>query len=210
MNVIRVNNHVFPIHTYIIYNDKNECILIDPSYEYVNIEQKLIEKELNLKYILLTHGHQDHCYSLDYFVNNYDVEVYMSKETNNIIKDPHLNLSFIGDSMGYKPTIINNEFNNFKDLENLDLIGFNITCHILPGHTQGCTVYEFDEFLITGDFIFKSSIGRTDFPGSDINKMHNSLKIFKERFIQKQKRIYPGHNEFTTIVTEISNNPFLR
>ena len=71
-----------------------------------------------------------------------------------------------------------------------------------PGHTDDLITIYFknDEALFCGDFIFKGSIGRFDFPESDFNDMQKSIKkIIK---YSKTTHIYPGHGDKTTLGDE--------
>ncbi len=209
INVIIASNPVFPVNSYIIYNDNREACLVDPSYNFRIIENKLKEFNLDLKYVLLTHGHQDHIYSLEHFLDNYDVKCYMTKETNQYLRDSNLNLSVIGLQMGLNETVIIRDFNYIIDLDKIKILGQEVICHHLPGHSMGCTLFEFGDFILTGDFIFKGSIGRYDFPGSDISTLRESIKTFKDRFKSDNKKLYPGHNDQTYVFDELINNQML-
>ena len=66
-----------------------------------------------------------------------------------------------------------------------------------PGHTPGCMTIEIDEFMFSGDFIFKGSIGRVDFPYSNPNDMKKSLE--KVLTCDKNFQIYTGHGNPTTL-----------
>lgn len=69
-----------------------------------------------------------------------------------------------------------------------------------PGHCPGCSTIEIGDAMFSGDFIFKRSIGRCDFPYSSTDDMRDSLKRFKE--LDYDKDVYPGHGEPTTIKDE--------
>ena len=70
-----------------------------------------------------------------------------------------------------------------------------------PGHTFDSKTFYFKEIntMFTGDFIFKSSIGRTDLGGND-KDMINSLKEFEK--YEDNIIIYPGHGPSTTLGEE--------
>jgi glyoxylase-like metal-dependent hydrolase (beta-lactamase superfamily II) len=59
---------------------------------------------------------------------------------------------------------------------------------------------EVGDFMFSGDFIFRRSIGRSDFPYSSVKQMKNSLKRFLK--INYDKIILPGHGTKTTIKNE--------
>ena len=62
--------------------------------------------------------------------------------------------------------------------------------------------------MFVGDFIFKESIGRTDLPGGNTEEMKASIEKISE--YKNDIKLYPGHNEETTLGYEKENNPFLR
>ncbi len=82
----------------------------------------------------------------------------------------------------------------------VELGGVKVRFLHFPGHTPGCSVIDFGEFWCSGDFIFRGSIGRVDFPFSDPEAMKESLRRFRE--IPYDKPVYPGHGEPTTIAAE--------
>ena len=45
---------------YVVYNDDHECFVIDPGAQGQKVARFLTENELDIKAILLTHGHFDH------------------------------------------------------------------------------------------------------------------------------------------------------
>ncbi len=76
------------------------------------------------------------------------------------------------------------------------------------GHTMDSVSFYFDknDILFTGDFVFKGTIG--NFEEDNESNMFNSLKIFK--YMSTNVKIYPGHDEETTVEAELKNNPFLK
>ena len=60
--------------------------------------------------------------------------------------------------------------------------------------------------MFVGDFIFKSSIGRTDLESGDMNEMIKSIDKIKK--YPQDTTIYPGHGDRTILKEEIINNPF--
>ena len=70
------------------------------------------------------------------------------------------------------------------------------------GHTNDSITFYFkeDNIMFTGDFLFKESIGRTDFENSNYIDMLNSIKLIKT--YNGNIKIYPGHGEFTCLDDE--------
>jgi glyoxylase-like metal-dependent hydrolase (beta-lactamase superfamily II) len=79
-----------------------------------------------------------------------------------------------------------------------------------PGHTEGsiCLYFSEQKKLIAGDTLFAGSIGRTDLPGGDTQKILRSLNNVVLA-LPDETVVVPGHGELTTIGDERETNPFL-
>ena len=77
-----------------------------------------------------------------------------------------------------------------------------------PGHTPGCICLMGENVLFAGDTLFYDSIGRVDFPGSDVPSMIASLRRLAA--LPADMRVYSGHGPETTIGRELTCNPYLQ
>ena len=97
-----------------------------------------------------------------------------------------------------------------KDGEILEVAGFSLEVIHTPGHTKGgCCYYEEKEaVLISGDTLFHTSVGRSDFPTGSMSTL---IKSIKERLfaLPGDVMVYPGHNSLTCIADERKFNPFV-
>ena len=88
----------------------------------------------------------------------------------------------------------------------------SIAAHVLhtPGHTPGSIslFIPAEQKLIAGDTLFKGSVGRTDLPGGDFNRISNSIRT-KLYTLPDATIVFPGHGEATDIATEKRTNPFV-
>lgn len=75
-----------------------------------------------------------------------------------------------------------------------------------PGHTPGCICLCAGSHLFSGDTLFSGSIGRTDFPGGDMDAMRRS--ITRLAGLPDETRVHPGHGPETSIARERRVNPF--
>ncbi len=91
------------------------------------------------------------------------------------------------------------DFNNIEET-NLDIDVFNIKVIKNPGHSFDSISFLIEDKLFCGDFIFKDTIGRTDFPTGSMNQMQESIKNILK--YPDDLIIYPGHGEFTTLMKE--------
>lgn len=190
-------------NSYIISNEKKECIIIDPGLDYKDVFE-YIKKNYEPKAILLTHSHFDHIDGINYFL---DLPIYISEKESEFLYDDYYSLYEMVDRINpFNEGML--DLKKLKDGDILSLIGFNFKVIETPGHTIGSICFLMDNYLFSGDTLFNMSIGRTDFPNSDYNMMIESLNKLKK--LPKDIILYPGHNEKSTIGYEILNNPFLQ
>ena len=169
-------------------NDKD--IIIDPG---VDAFDWIKQNTTNPIAILNTHGHFDHVWSNQEVKEYFNIPIYCPKDDCFMLNDDPF-------SQGTPKSIA--DFEVSSD-ETIILEDTKITFHHFAGHTPGCSAIEIGDNLFSGDFIFKGSIGRVDFPYSNPDDMKNSINkilLWKDDFT-----IYPGHGEATTLVAEKSS-----
>ena len=84
--------------------------------------------------------------------------------------------------------------------------GAEITVINTPGHTDGSLTFKTGDMLFTGDTLFFESVGRTDFPTGNRAALIKSVK--KLFALDGNYRVFPGHDEFTTLAHEREFNTF--
>ena len=97
-----------------------------------------------------------------------------------------------------------------KDEQEIDLAGFHIRVFLTPGHTVGgcCYYFPYQNVVFSGDTLFCTSVGRTDFPKGSAAQIIRSIKE-KLLPLPDETTVYTGHNDITTIGTERMYNPYL-
>lgn len=206
MKVVRIPAGIYAANCYLVYSENNkEAIVIDPGGDVDDIIAQIESLNLNIKYILLTHGHGDHIAGIHGLKQYVNVPVAVHKDDEYLLKSGKDNLSSMM-AMGtieLSPDILLNEGDkiSFGDLK-AEIIH-------TPGHTPGGISIKIEDSLFTGDTLFAGSIGRTDFPGSSFESIISSIKdkllIYPEDTI-----VYPGHGPSSTIKRERASNPFIR
>ena len=78
----------------------------------------------------------------------------------------------------------------------------------MPGHSPAHLAFHADGSLFSGDVLFAGSVGRTDLPGGDWERLVDSIRALVERF-PADTVVYSGHGPPTTLGAELSRNPFL-
>ncbi len=191
---------------YIIHNEK-EALIVDPGAEAERIKAKVSKLGVEPLAILLTHTHYDHIGALDEIRETYGIEVYVSPEENSWLPDPLKNLSQL---LGERITAQHAE-HLFNPDETLEIGSFQFKVLSTPGHSPGGVSFVFEdaEFVVTGDALFAGSVGRTDLPGSEPNKLLVGIreKLFT---LPGNYRIYPGHRGSSSIAKEMETNPFFK
>jgi glyoxylase-like metal-dependent hydrolase (beta-lactamase superfamily II) len=77
-----------------------------------------------------------------------------------------------------------------------------------PGHTQGSCCFHTEGLVISGDTLFRGSIGRTDLPGGNFEEELDSIRTKLYR-LDPETVVYPGHGPETSIRDERRENPFV-
>ncbi|MCK4427959.1 MAG: MBL fold metallo-hydrolase [candidate division Zixibacteria bacterium] len=190
---------------YILGDEKTqEAVVIDPGGDFEIIEAHLKKLKLEVKYIILTHGHVDHIGALSQLKKATKAEILIHSKDSAMLYDPNQNLSIFS---GDKITATKAD----RLLEEGDIIqcsGIKLEVLHTPGHTPGGISLLTDKMIFTGDALFCGSIGRTDFPDSSYQELISSIK---DKLLSKDDDfiIYPGHGPSSTIGEERKNNPFL-
>lgn len=184
-------------NTYLLTEGK-DALLIDPASK----AEKLVDilGDLNLVGILLTHGHFDHIKAVDGLYEKYKCPVYLHTNDEYLARD-----KYSGESFGLV-SYISCKTNNLSEGK-MKIGPFSFETIFTPGHTPGSVIYVFEDCIFTGDTLFKGSIGRTDLDGGDMRKLKDSLRVFKQ--FNFDYKIYPGHDNSSTLFDELANNYYL-
>ena len=186
-----------------ILTDNNESVIIDPGQENKVLLDRI--KELNVKYILLTHGHYDHIGALAAAKKLSGAKVCVHALDADKLSDVS---KCMADAFGInkiekiEPDIILND--------NDELTFGSKTIKILhtPGHSAGSVSYVIDNHIFTGDTLFCLTYGRYDFFDGDVRALVASIDRLME--YPDEYVVHPGHNIDTTIGAERSRNRYTR
>lgn len=188
----------FHENSYCIWNDNStKAILVDPGGEPEKLLKFIKNLKISITKILLTHGHIDHVGAAVFFSELYKIPII----------GPHMHDNFLLDNLPNQSKIFNiypkiNAFVPHRWLSDGDKIIFGssvLKVIYCPGHSPGhIALWNIEKkTLISGDIIFKYSIGRTDLLGGSKKKMQNSLikKIFPLYNKRDKVKVLPGHGE---------------
>lgn len=205
MEIKKIPCGPFQANCYVIYDENTkEAAVIDPGSFQEKI-QKAIDG-LDVKYILLTHGHFDHILGVEKMQNATGAKLFIHSADEACLTNGDENLI--------------NTFHSGRDislkadklLSDGDEIAFgSIKLKVMhtPGHSKGsvCFISENPRIIFSGDTIFCNTTGRTDLYGGDIKELERSL--YKIGNLDGDYLILPGHDENTTLDDERKNYDFI-
>lgn len=180
------------------------AVAVDPGGPPLPMLQHLERNRLTLTHILLTHLHFDHIYGVAALADGWGAPV-LANAADAFLMQTELGR---GGAFGF-PHVAAFDYQPLEEGEP-DL--GSIACRVLatPGHTPGSLSFHFPQAgaVIVGDLLFHRSIGRTDFPGGDLDALRRSVveKIFA---LPDDTVVYPGHGPETTVGEEKLNNPYV-
>ncbi|HHX51019.1 MAG TPA: MBL fold metallo-hydrolase [Clostridia bacterium] len=183
-----------------------EGAVIDPGGDGDRILQEITSLQLQIKYIIHTHGHGDHIAANGELKEATGARILIHEGDASFLTDPRKSLISYSGSSG-KLTSADQLLQEGDQIK----IGEEITLQVIhtPGHTPGCICLDEGQHLFSGDTLFAGSIGRTDLPGGSYRSLIESVeqKVFT---LTGDRIIYPGHGPETTLADEKASNPFFR
>jgi len=181
-----------------------EGMIIDPGDEAKQILRKIKDLQLDIKFIILTHGHIDHIGAVREVSEATGAEVCVHTDDAQSLKGWRMS-SILGSSYPAPPP----PDRLLKDGDSIDISDLHFLVLHTPGHTPGGICLLGQGVVFTGDTLFNYGVGRTDLPGGSHSQLLNSLHT-KLMILPDDTVVYPGHGPETTIGAERRGNPFLR
>jgi hydroxyacylglutathione hydrolase len=193
--VWRVQNRQFPSNTYIVgLGDGRGCVVIDPGLDIDVICESLVSIDLAPQAILCTHGHFDHIGGAAEIRAQYGAPVYLHNADLRVAKSANFTM-LICKVPG--KTIVPIVDGPVDDLFCLDIGPHPFRFRHLPGHTPGSCLIEYDNYLFSGDSIYRDSVGLNSLPGEDVQQLAESLRAVWDS-IPDDVVVYPGHGNYSS------------
>ncbi len=190
---------------YLLADEKTrEAVLIDATALISEIADSVKELGVDVKYILLTHGHFDHIMGLNALKDTFNAQAVINK--NDLMLSDKINeFTRMFNMPDTKPPL----YEKFVDDGDTIQVGnMNIKVITTPGHTEGGVCYLVDDNLFSGDTLFRDSVGRTDLLGGSFKKLSDSVKN-KLFTLDDNIKVFPGHGPMTTIGYEKKYNEII-
>ena len=214
--------------------DTLDAIIIDPGDEAKSILERLSDPNLHVRALWHTHAHLDHVGAtlpvFEELSKRNAAKGWPAPEVFLHEGDRWLysNVSLQAQMMGLPHFHVTNDFRPIKDKQVYGEGFGGVEAIFTPGHTPGsCCLHvasdsrvdtlEADPFgltgeasgvLLSGDTLFRRSIGRTDLWGGDSELIIKSIRT-KVLSLPMETVVIPGHGPLTTLEQERDKNPFL-
>jgi hydroxyacylglutathione hydrolase len=209
LNIRTLVSMPFEENSYVVWlPGSTDCVVFDPGLQPDSIEECLRDERLTVRAILNTHGHADHIAGND-ALKQLAPEAPLLIGVNDafMLADAEANLSA---AFGFA-IVSPSADRTVKEGDTVEAAGLSLRVLDIPGHSPGHVVFVLDGTpprVFGGDVLFRGSIGRYDFPGSDGRLLLEGIR--RKLFALPQDTIvYPGHGPVTTVGHERQTNPFL-
>jgi glyoxylase-like metal-dependent hydrolase (beta-lactamase superfamily II) len=198
-------------NTYILYNDKGQCCIIDPGCYFPEERDELktgIQKTGSSPVLLLnTHCHLDHVFGNKFIYETWGLPLHLHQKEKLVLDfAPQSGLMYQLPFDNYDGPLV-----YLEEGSTINVGDDQLKILFTPGHSPGSVSFyhEAGGFVIGGDVLFNGSIGRTDLPGGDMQTLINSIQtqLFT---LPDETKVYSGHGPVTTIGLEKMNNPFVK
>lgn len=197
-------------NTYIVYDDTQECVIIDAGCFYPDEKNTLLDFILNnnlvVKHVLNTHLHFDHVFGNTFVYEQFGLQPEANKKDEFLLEAMPaqlrmFNLPQVGATPGIGTYLQDGDIIKFGKQEFLVLE--------VPGHSPGSIAFydKKNNCVFVGDALFRGSIGRTDLAGGNHDQLLYSIRT-KLFTLPADVKVYSGHGAQTTIGLEIQTNPF--
>lgn len=205
VSIVRLTVGAFAANCYIVGSPKTgEGLVIDPGGSAKAITKAIDDSHLNIKGIVLTHGHGDHIAAL-YDIKEYTgAKVAMHRADTNFLHGYGDQSSMFG--ISYRTPDPPDRLLDEGDSIEIGDLRFKVI-HT-PGHTPGSICLQTDDKIFTGDTLMYRGIGMTVLPGSSRRQLIESIHC-RLMVLPDETELFPGHGRQTTVISERQHNPHL-
>ena len=182
-----------------------DCAVVDPGMECYELHAYISQFDLQVRLILNTHGHFDHCFANAEFARAYGAKLAIHPDDLPMLRQ----LAATAESWGFAGAVASPEPEILlAHGRKLELGGEMIEVRHTPGHSPGQVAFINGLNALVGDTLFNRGVGRWDLPGSDYEALEHSIRdqLYP---LPDATVVWPGHGETTTIGEERRLNPYI-
>lgn len=181
-----------------ILEDGKKAAVIDPGDEADRILAQLNQLDVQVEYILLTHGHYDHTTAVPELHKALpEAKIYIHQADANGAGSRLFPLAGQVDDLLL-----------YDEGDTLPLGTLTIEVLHTPGHSPGSVTLKAGDVLFTGDTLFAGDCGRTDLRGGSWEEILVSLGRLGK--LEGNFHVLPGHGGTSDLDTERKINPYLK
>ncbi|MEC5395419.1 MBL fold metallo-hydrolase [Bergeyella sp. RCAD1439] len=199
----------FSENTYVLYNEQKTAAVVDPGnlqpHETQALEAFVTRKGLAVRHLLLTHAHIDHVFGLQWCHDRFGIGVRLHPDEKEILdRNP-----MTAGQYGFFFPPFSGEVSFLSEGEVIRLDEDELVVHHVPGHSPGHVAFHCvrQGFVVSGDVLFRGSIGRTDLYKGNADVLLESIRT-KLFVLPEATEVFPGHGTSTTVGEEKRFNPF--
>lgn len=193
-------------NTFVVGVPEGEVFILDPGSEVMTQVIRYVEENhLTVKWVINTHSHFDHIAGNTHICEWFNVPLLMHEaDLPGLSWAPEFAEKYFG-----KAFSVRQPDGYLRDGDILTVKPYEFRVLATPGHSPGCICLyeERQKVLFTGDTLFAGTVGRTDVRGGDAGILMESLRD-KLWPLPDETRIFPGHEDDSTIGEERMYNPF--
>ncbi|MDK6260491.1 MBL fold metallo-hydrolase [Corynebacterium frankenforstense] len=197
----------YKTNCYLLIED-GRCVVVDAGmHAFAPVMDVLGKLDLELEAVVCTHGHIDHTRDAAQLANHFGVPVYIHPDDRFMLAGgdgvlPETARLFDAATMTQPEEVC-----PLDDAAVVTLVGHDFRVAHAPGHSPGSVLLIAEEVVLSGDVLFRGSIGRTDLPYSDPEAMKKTL-AGPVAALDDALPVLPGHGPTTTVRAERATNPF--
>ena len=190
MKVYQISVGPMQNFSYIVEDEStHEAIIIDPSWDLDKIIQIVEEQNLNPKYIVNTHWHDDHTRGNEELAAEISTRI-----------------------VQHEASTLQNDM-TVKDGDSIKFGCSELLVYHTPGHSKDSICLVGDGKIFSGDTLFVGNCGRIDLPGGSSRELYHSLFDVISN-LDDGLIMYPGHDygsaQTSTIGNEKITNPVMQ
>lgn len=211
MKIKAITCNMLQENCYVVSDETRQCVIIDCGAYYEAERKALVayinDEHLQPVHLLVTHGHLDHNFGNNTVYGTFGLQPEVSEA------DLKMMENLASQAKTFYQLDLNYNFpavgRTFQPNEVISFGNHQLSVIETPGHSRGSVTFYCKEenVAFTGDTLFKTSIGRTDFPGGSMFQIINSLRLLAQ--LPDNTIVYPGHGEPTSIGWELAHNPYM-